>query len=77
MAIRVKRKLIKAGQSNTVTLPSAWVAFYGNRGGEVTIMGSDLLLVVPAGLEQRAEQVMALLEGRDGTAKLKEEGVLA
>ena len=77
MGIRVKRKLFRTGKSSAVTLPSGWVAYYGNRVDEVTIIGSDLLVIAPAGLERRAEEVAAYLDCRVEavTGQSKEGGI--
>jgi len=64
MGIRVKRKTFKAGgDSRAVVLPSGWIKYYGDRVNEVMVIGNDLLIIAPAGLEQRAEEVAAYMDG--------------
>jgi len=64
MGIRVKRKTFKAGgDSRAVVLPASWVTYYAGKVDQVTIIGSDLLVIAPAGLEQRAEDVAAYIDG--------------
>ena len=62
MGVRLKRKLFKIGQSHAVTLPQAWVTFYGARVDEVTLIGGTLLIIAPAGLERQAEEIVAAIE---------------
>lgn len=60
MAIKVQRQVYRLGKSKVITLPPAWLNFYGDRVNKVTIVGESILLVVPEGLESQAEK---LLEG--------------
>ena len=78
MAIKVKKRLLKIGYSHAITLPPAWVALYGMKSAEVTIIGSgDLLVIAPAGLERQAEELAAYLDSRVGavTGQSKEGGI--
>jgi len=79
MGIRVTRKTFKAGgDSRAVVLPSGWIKYYGDKVSEVTIIGNDLLVIAPAGLEQRAEEVAAYMDGNAavvaGKLKMGESG---
>lgn len=65
MGIKTTRKLFKAHESRAVVLPLNWVNFYGSRVDEVTIIGSDILLIVPEGLEQRADEIAAFIDSRE------------
>lgn len=65
MGIRVTRKTFKAGgDSRAVVLPSGWVKYYGDKISEVTIIGNDLLVIAPAGLEHRAEEIANYMDRR-------------
>jgi len=68
MAIKLKRKMFKIGQSHAVTLPPAWVSSHRGETKEVTLIGSDVLLVVPLGFEQQAENMVRQMEGSIDTA---------
>ena len=70
MGLKLKRKIFKIGQSYAVTLPPAWVSYYGSQVAEVTIIGSDLLIIAPAGLELQAEG-MALDRERNQNSATK------
>jgi len=62
MGIRVERKVFKMGNARGITLPLAWVSYLGDDINRVTIIGSDLLVVVPPGLEKKAERLVAYME---------------
>jgi len=62
VGLKLKRKIFKVGQSYAVTLPPAWVSYYGSKVAEVTIIGSDLLIIAPAGLELQAEGMAVVRE---------------
>ena len=65
MGIKVTRKTFKAGgDSRAVVLPAGWISYYGTRAAEVLIIGSDLLIIGPAGLEHRAEEVATYMDRR-------------
>jgi len=74
--IKMKRRLLKIGYSRAITLPPAWVAIHGEENEKVTIIGSDILIIAPAGLEQRAEQVFIDMERYAGvvTSNTAQEG---
>lgn len=63
MAIKIQRHTYKLGASRAVTLPLAWVNYYGDRADKVTILGSTLLVIAPEGLEGAAEKLIRELEG--------------
>lgn len=60
--IKMKRRLLKIGYSRAITLPPAWVAIHGEENEKVTVLGQDILIIAPAGLEQRAEQMFLDME---------------
>jgi len=69
MGIRVNRKIFRFsnGRARGITLPAAWISYLGPEVNRVTIIGSDLLVIAPPGLEEKAERVVAFMEGRDVT----------
>jgi hypothetical protein len=64
MGIRVKRKVFRLGgnKARGITLPAAWLSYLGSEVDMVTIIGSDLLVVAPPGLEKKAEELVAYME---------------
>jgi hypothetical protein len=62
MGIKVERKAFMIGQSVCVTLPAAWSRYLGDRAKTITIIGDDILLIVPSGLESRGEEIAAYME---------------
>jgi hypothetical protein len=66
MGIRVKRKVFRlgSGKARGITLPSAWLSYLGSGVDRITIIGSDLLVIVPPGLEKKAEELVAYMERR-------------
>jgi len=63
MGIRVNRKIINLGSGGRgITLPAGWLAYLGDEVQRVTVIGSDLLIVAPPGLEEKAERIAAYLE---------------
>lgn len=62
MGIRIQRHTYKLGSSRVVTLPLAWVNYYGDRVDKVTIIGSSLLVIAPEGLESEAEELVMEVE---------------
>lgn len=62
MGVMVKRRVSRIGRSRAVTLPLAWCDYYGDRVRNVTIIGSSLLIIAPAGLEEEAERLARSIE---------------
>jgi hypothetical protein len=67
MGIRVKRKVFRlgSGKARGITLPAAWLSYLGSDVDTVTIIGSDLLVIAPPGLEKKAESIVSRMEGRE------------
>ncbi len=63
MGLRLKRKMFKIGQSHAVTLPPSWVSRHGAVAKEVTLIGNDVLLIVPLGFERQADDMVRQMEG--------------
>jgi hypothetical protein len=61
MGIKVERKAFRIGQSVCVTLPVAWSRYLGEKSNKITIIGDDILLIVPSGLESRGEEIAAYM----------------
>lgn len=68
MGLKLKRKLLRMGQSYAITLPPAWVNYHGARADEVTIIGNDVLVIAPAGYEQQAENIIRDIERSQETS---------
>jgi len=66
MGIKIIRKPFHIGSSTAVTLPQGWCAYYGDRIKTLTILGDQLLILVPKGLEGQADKLMREMEGEDG-----------
>ena len=62
MGIKLQRHIYKLGASWAVTLPLAWVNYYGDRVKRVTILGNSILVIAPEGLESEAEKLMEEVE---------------
>lgn len=65
MGIKVVRKSFRIGSSTAITLPQGWCSFYGDRIKTLTILGDQLLILVPKGLEGQADKLMRTMEGKD------------
>ncbi len=67
MGICVKRKVFRltSGKARGITLPSAWLSYLGSDVSTVTIIGTDLLVIAPLGLEKKAEELVAYMERRE------------
>jgi hypothetical protein len=62
MGFRVQRKSLKIGSSLAVVLPRGWCDYYGDRAKKVTIVGTTLLVIAPAGLEDQAQKLVEKVE---------------
>ncbi len=65
MSFMTKRKTFKIGQSRCVTLPPGWCTFYGDRIKTVTILGHNVLILAPEGLEGIAQKLIEDMEIAD------------
>ncbi len=63
MAFKVIRKPFHIGSSTAVTLPQGWCNYYRDRIVTLTIVGDQLLILVPKGFEVQAEKLMRTMEG--------------
>jgi hypothetical protein len=58
MDIKTRRKIHDTGNSQYITLPKGWAPLRSaEKSKEVFIIGSDLLVICPEGLEEKAETV--------------------
>jgi virulence-associated protein VagC len=62
MAIRLTRRPFKIGTSQAISLPLDWFRFYADRLSTVTIVGDDILLLVPVGFENKAQRILDMME---------------
>jgi hypothetical protein len=58
MAFMMQRKPFKIANSRALVLPISWCNFYRNRIDKVTVIEDEILLVVPAGLEGKAQAMI-------------------
>lgn len=64
MSFMTKRRTFRVGQSRCVTLPPGWCAFYGDRINTITVLGHDVLMLAPRGLEDIAQRLVEEVEQR-------------
>jgi hypothetical protein len=62
MAFKIERKPFHIGASQAITLPSAWCSYYADRIDLITILGSEVLILAPKGLENVAQSMIERLE---------------
>ncbi|GAG13857.1 unnamed protein product [marine sediment metagenome] len=62
MSFMIKRKTFKIGQSHAVTLPVGWCNYYGDRIKTLTILGHNVLILAPQGLEDTAQRLIEEME---------------
>jgi len=62
MAFTIKKKVFKHGAASCIGLPQSWLRYYGSRAEQITLTGSSILLIVPAGLEPQAEVLVKQME---------------
>ena len=62
MGLKVSRRTFKIGASHAVTLPASWCRYYHDRITTVTLIGEDVLILAPEGLEDKAEKLMKEME---------------
>ena len=76
MGIRVKRKVFRlcSGKARGITLPAAWLSYLGSDVSTVTIIGNDVLVIAPPGLEKKAEEMVAYMESREVIISAAEKG---
>ncbi len=58
MGLKVTRRTFKIGKSHAVTLPASWCRYYDGRIETLTLIGEDILILAPEGLEDKAERLM-------------------
>ena len=64
MAFKVVRKVsMDANGKRSLTLPKAWCEYFADRLETVTVVGQNILIVAPEGLEERALKLIK--EDRD------------
>ena len=62
MPIRTRRKLIKVGGSESVTLPKEWVEGTGlSHGDTIEIYGDGILLIIPSSIKVEHTRALRLL----------------
>ena len=66
MAFKIARKPFRIGASQAITLPSAWCNYYADRIDLITIVGSEILVLAPKGLENTAQAIIERLEQGKG-----------
>jgi len=69
MSFMTKRKTFRIGQSHCVTLPPGWCAFYGDRIKTVTILGHNVLILAPQGLEDIAQKLIEEVEASENRGR--------
>ena len=62
MGFKAHRKTFRIGSSHAVTLPASWCQYYSGRIETLTVIGGDLLILAPKGLEGKAERLMKEVE---------------
>jgi hypothetical protein len=62
MGFKIVRKPFKIGSSTAITLPADWCEYYREKIQTITIIGSSLLILAPAGLEQLADKLIKEME---------------
>jgi len=62
VGLRVTRRTYKIGASRGITLPATWCHYYHDRIATVTLIGEDVLILAPKGLEEKAERLMKEVE---------------
>jgi virulence-associated protein VagC len=58
MAFRLTRKPFRVGTSWAVTLPLDWCTFYADRLTKITMVGHNLLILAPEGMEDKALELI-------------------
>jgi antitoxin component of MazEF toxin-antitoxin module len=62
MPIRTRRKLIKVGSSESVTLPKNWIEGTGlSHGDTIELYGDGILLVIPSNVKVNHTRALGLL----------------
>ena len=62
MAFKIERKPFHIGSSQAITLPAGWCNYYDGRIDLITIVGSEVLVLAPKGLENVAQTMIEHLE---------------
>jgi len=58
MSFRIERKPFWIGRSRVLTLPIAWCNYHGNKADKLTLIGDDVLILAPQGMEETAQRVL-------------------
>lgn len=70
MGYKERRRPIKVGKvSRAVILPKPWLDYHGEKADMLTLLGDAILIVVPSGYEQKAQDLMNLLESTGNESK--------
>jgi hypothetical protein len=64
MAFKIERKPFHIGASQAITLPVGWCNFYADRIDLITILGSEVLILAPKGLENVAQSMIERQESQ-------------
>jgi len=63
LGYKEKRKLIHVGKSSrAVIMPKPWLDYHGERAEHLTLLGNSILIVVPQGLEEKAQAVLDAMD---------------
>jgi len=58
MTIRIERRPFRIGSSTLITLPVGWRDSRGKKVEKVTLIGDDVLILAPAGMEETAQKIL-------------------
>lgn len=58
MSFRIERKPFKIGSSRVLTLPRGWCEYHGDKAEKLTLIGDDVLILAPQGMEEVAQRVL-------------------
>ena len=64
MGFKITRKPFRIGASQAITLPSAWCAYYQGKIDLITIIGDQVLILAPKGLENAAQAMIEQSEAQ-------------
>jgi hypothetical protein len=66
MAFKVQRKTFRLGTSRAIVLPSSWCNYYSDRLDKVIILEDGVLVIAPAGLEEKAQAMIDQYQNNKG-----------
>jgi len=58
MTIRIERRPFRIGSSTLITLPVGWCDSHGKKIEKLTLIGDDVLILAPAGMEETAQKIL-------------------